>query len=193
MIPYKIGALVLAAGFSSRFGSVKLCAELDNGLTMLEQTLQRISAVINPVIVVTRPELSNQIISHDIPVHIFDQAERGMGASLAYGISCIEHWDACLICLADMPFIEQNTYQVLANTLASNTIVIPTYGNKKGNPVGFGRKFFKELKMLTGDGGARPVVQQHSEAIVKVKIDDPAILWDIDTPPDLILYQSHSS
>ena len=85
-MPYNIGALVLAAGFSSRFGSVKLSAELDNGLTILEQTLQRISTVIDPVIVVTRPELSNQIISRDIPVHIFDQAERGMGASLAYGI-----------------------------------------------------------------------------------------------------------
>ncbi|MED5386709.1 MAG: nucleotidyltransferase family protein [Pseudomonadota bacterium] len=192
-MPYNIGALVLAAGFSSRFGSVKLSAELDNGLTILEQTLQRISTVIDPVIVVTRPELSNQIISRDIPVHIFDQAERGMGASLAYGISCIEHWDACLICLADMPFIEQHTYQVLANTLASNKIVIPTYGKKKGNPVGFGKKFFRELKMLTGDGGARPVIQQHSEDVVKVKTDDPAILWDIDTPPDLTLYQSRST
>ncbi len=192
-MPYNIGALVLAAGFSSRFGRVKLCAELDNGLTILEQTLLRVSAVIDSVIVVTRPSLSNQIISPDIPVHIFDQAEHGMGASLAYGISCIEHWDACLICLADMPFIEQHTYQVLANTLANNKIIIPTYGNKKGNPIGFGNKFFKELKMLTGDKGARPVVQQHSEDVVKIKIDDPAILWDVDTPSDLTLYQSRST
>ena len=92
-----------------------------------------------------------------------------------------------------MPFIEQHTYQVLANTLTSNKIVIPTYENKKGNPVGFGKKFFKELKMLTGDGGARPVIQHPSEVVVKVKPDVPAILWDIDTPPDLTLYQSRST
>ena len=187
-----IGALVLAAGFSNRFGSIKLLAELETGLTVFEQTLLRICAAIDSVVVVTRPGMPDQITSDSFPIHVFDQAKRGMGASLAYGISKIEHWDACLICLADMPFIGQNTYQILADNLTSNKIIIPTYKNKPGNPVGFGREFFGELKTLAGDSGARSVAGQHTEATVKVEINDPAILWDVDTPFDLSRYQSRS-
>jgi molybdenum cofactor cytidylyltransferase len=82
---------------------------------------------------------------------------------------------------------------MLADNLTSNKIIIPTYKNKPGNPVGFGSEFFGELKTLTGDSGARSVVGQHTEAAVKLEINDPAILWDVDTPFDLSRYQSRSS
>jgi len=82
---------------------------------------------------------------------------------------------------------------MLADNLTSNKIIIPTYKNKPGNPVGFGREFFGELKTLTGDSGARSVVDQHTEATVKLEINDPAILWDVDTPVDLSRYQFRSS
>ncbi len=186
----KVGALVLAAGFSSRYGSIKLCAELNNGHTVFAETLQRIRAAVSAVTVVTRPELVSKLTAADLDIHTFDRAEKGMGATLAFGISLVQHWDACLICLADMPFVEQRTYFSLAENLSTDNIVIPTYRSHPGNPVGFGSEFFSELQLLSGDSGGRPVVMQHPASVIKQEVDDAAILWDIDTPDDLARFQS---
>ena len=185
----KTGALVLAAGFSQRFGSIKLCAKLDNGKTVFQQTLQRISTNFHTVTVVTRPELFPRLACDHADIHAFDHAERGMGATLAYGIGLVQEWDACLICLADMPFIQEASYQLLADALSRDNIVIPVYQGQAGNPVGFGRAYFSHLQQLSGDCGGRPVVREYPEAVARLNIDDPAILWDIDTPDDLARYQ----
>lgn len=183
------GALLLAAGFSNRFGSIKLCAELNSGTTVFAQTLNNLQQAMDEVVVVTRPELAEALIQHCDSLQIFDQAERGMGATLAYGISLVESWDSCLVCLADMPFIKPDTYGNIADALRADRIVIPEYGGKPGNPVGFGRQFFPELMTLQGDSGGRAVVQLHPEALQRLAIDDAAILHDIDTPADLARLQ----
>lgn len=186
-----VGALVLAAGFSNRFGSIKLCARLDNGKTVFEQTLERIQAAIKDVVVVTRPELADVLINHCETLNIFDQAEKGMGATLAYGIGLMPEWDATLVCLADMPFIDSATYAQLAAELDQNAIVMPSYQGRAGNPVGFGRDYYGELALLSGDSGGRPVVQRHLDALRRLDVGDPAILYDIDTPDDLARLQAN--
>lgn len=186
----EVGAIILAAGFSTRFGSIKLSAELSNGATIFEQTINRIRSVIPNYKVVTRPELVEQISPYETDLYIFKGAEKGMGASLAYGIKLANSWKACLICLADMPFIQADTYRIIANHLDENSIIIPIHAQKNGNPVGFGNKFFKELKSLSGDSGGRLIIQANKHAVVKHMIDDAAILYDIDTPEDLERLQS---
>ena len=71
----KVGAILLAAGFSNRFGSLKLCAELNNGYTVFEQTLRRIHASIPEYKVVTRPEIAHQLNSVGTELNIFHDAE----------------------------------------------------------------------------------------------------------------------
>jgi len=180
-----ITALVLAAGFSNRFGSVKLCAELDNGQTVFSQTLANIQAAVADTVVITRPELAEQLIQHCDSLQIFDHAERGMGATLAYGISLLGECTACMICLADMPFIKADSYRQIADNLHKDRIVVPVYKGQAANPVGFGSDFFPELMDLTGDSGGRPVVQTHQSAVQRISIDDPGLLADIDTPDEL--------
>ena len=189
----KVGAIVLAAGFSNRFGSLKLCAELNNGSTVCEQTLQRIRASIPEYKVVTRPEIAHQLDSVETELNIFYDAEKGMGSTIAFGIGLIADWDACLICLADMPFIQEDTYRRLATELTSENIVSPFYEQQVGNPMGFGRKFFPELTQLSGASGGKPIVQAHKASVVRVRIEEPTILYDIDTPQDLDRFQMLSS
>ena len=62
----KVGALVLAAGFSNRYGSIKLCAKLNNGHTVFAETLQRIRAAVSAVTIVTRPELVPKLAAADL-------------------------------------------------------------------------------------------------------------------------------
>lgn len=139
--------------------------------------------------VVTRPELVDSLRPGKTRVVSFAGAAMGMSASLAFGISHILDWDGCLVCLADMPFIESSTYRTIADRLTPTSIVLPVYQNKPGNPVGFGRQFYAQLQNLRGDVGGRAVTEANPDSLVEIAIDDPAILNDIDTPDDLSRFQ----
>lgn len=186
-----VGAIVLAAGFSSRFGSSKLLAPLQNGNSVFEQSLLRITTAIPSVLVVTRPDMAPllKINPSKAELVVFEEAERGMGASLAFASNYMSQWSGCLICLADMPFISTESYSLIANQLNTESIVIPSYQSKTGNPVAFGKKFFAELSQLSGDSGGKNIIQSHPNSISRLALDDPGILQDIDTIEDLSHYQ----
>jgi molybdenum cofactor cytidylyltransferase len=57
------------------------------------------------------------------------------------------------------------------------------HGQERGNPVAFSRRHLPQLLALTGDRGARGIVRDN--IVNEVAVDDPGILLDIDTPPDL--------
>ncbi len=185
----RVGALILAAGFSNRFGGIKLLAKLDNGLTVFEQTHQRVAAAIPDYQVITRPELNESLSPFCDKLTIFEEAARGMGATLAFGISLAESWDACLICLADMPLISSNTYKEISTAAAKDKIIVPSHSGKPGNPVAFGKDFYPELRALTGDAGGRPVLRRYGNSVLNLSVSDEAILQDIDTPDDLARLQ----
>ena len=183
-----IGAVVLAAGFSNRYGSVKICASLSNGQTVLQQTLANIRSAVSHITVVTRPEIQPLISDYSPDLLVFEDAERGMGATLAFAMRHVLErgdWDGCLVCLADMPFILPKTYQQIREALQHDNIVVPYFASRAGNPAGFGADFFPSLVNLTGDRGGRAVVRKNPAAVLKLEVNDPAILQDIDTPDDL--------
>ena len=190
-----IGAVVLAAGFSNRFGSVKVAAKLNNGQTVLQQTLANIQSSLSHITVITRPDIY-PLITHDCPnVHVFEDAEKGMGATLAYAMELIVAeggWDGCLVCLADMPFIKPETYRKVCDALNPDNIVVPYFAGRAGNPAGFGARYFQSLTSLTGDRGGRAVIRQNPDAVIKLQVDDPAVLQDIDTPDDLRRFDNTS-
>jgi molybdenum cofactor cytidylyltransferase len=186
------GVLLLAAGFSRRFGAVKLGATLQNGETVIARTLARIRATGAPLRIVTRPELQDLLLASGAGAEdlvLCTDAELGMGHTLAAGMRALPEWDACLVCLGDMPFIRTDTYARLLQALHGERITIPTYAGVRGNPVGFGAQWFASLRESTGDTGARDVVRSHPDSIDCVAVEDPAILKDIDTPEDLTRHQ----
>jgi molybdenum cofactor cytidylyltransferase len=187
-VTLKIGAVVLAAGFSNRFGSIKICANLASGQTVLRQTLTNIQPAVSELLVVTRPDVYPLIADSAADIQVFEDAEKGMGATLAHAIRLVQargDWDGCLVCLADMPFIRPETYQILVQALRPENIVVPFFAGRPGNPTGFGSHFYEQLTGLTGDRGGRLVVRQNPQAATRLEVDDPAILLDIDTPDDL--------
>ena len=144
-------------------------------------------------LVVTRLDIYPQIADDCPNCQVFDDAEKGMGATLAYAMSQImerNEWDGCLVCLADMPFIKPETYRKVRDALTPDNIVMPLFAGRAGNPVGFGAGFFSSLTSLTGDRGGRSVVQLNPEAVGKLEVEDPAVLQDIDTPGDLRRFDS---
>ena len=186
-----IGAIVLAAGFSSRFGSSKLLAKLSNGKSVFQQTTERIAEAFPHRLVVTRPEMAAalQELSPGTSVLSFEHAEQGMGATLAFAVQSIAHWKGCVVCLGDMPFIETSTYRCIAEQVTDESIVTPMFDSRMGNPVAFGKQFFPDLGALTGDSGGRRITSMHPLAVRELQVSDPGILQDIDTLEELALYQ----
>ena len=197
--PLPVGALVLAAGFSRRFGGSKLLAPLPGAsVTVFEQSLRRLADTLEHIVVVTRPELfdaltilcdkvRNEHANLSLSLLSFDGAEQGMGASLAFAAQHIGHWRACLVCLADMPHLSCSSIEAIADELSSDNIVIPQYDGQRGHPTGFGSDFFTQLAASTGDRGARALLTTHADCVIALDLTDRGILLDIDTPQDLDL------
>ncbi len=185
------GALLLAAGFSRRFGSDKRQHLLPDGTPLLLATLQKYDVFENLAVVIRDPDDSpaQWLENRASPVRVIVAADAhlGMGHSLAAGVAAIADWSYVLVGLADMPFVSSQTLLLLRSEMDTKTaprIIVPTYAARRGHPVGFDATFFDELKTLQGDAGARDLLQRSASEVVEVPVEDPGILKDIDFPGD---------
>ena len=181
-------ALVLGAGRGRRFGSDKRLARLPSGQTLLAATLARVLEVFERVVVVIRADDDPQVLGVDSRVRVVRaaQADDGMGASLAAGISALdEDAQAVAVLLGDMPWIESGTLQALAGEARAGRIVLPVYQGQRGHPVIFGRDFWPALARVRGDQGGRQVVGGNPDACLWIEVEDAGVLRDVDVPRDL--------
>jgi molybdenum cofactor cytidylyltransferase len=185
-----VAALMLAAGYSRRFGTDKRRATLADGRSLLAASLALPCSMLEEVWLVLRPDES--ITELGLPANIklvqHPLTAQGMGHSLAAGAERLlaeSRADAVAIFLADMPAIRRDSLETLFAHASANAIVLPSYQGKRGHPVLFGRAFWPQLATLSGDAGAKPVLQQHPEAVRIVELNEPGVLQDIDTPADL--------
>ncbi len=186
------GFLILAAGQGKRFGGNKLTAMLDNK-RVIQHCLDTLTRLNHPIAIVyeyRNIELSHCISTYPIQKIPFDSAQRGMGASLAYGVEQTSDWNGWVICLGDMPWVSVDTYQNIANNLRYHPITRPSIINTSptqtpGHPVGFQRQFKQELQALTGDEGAKYIISRHKHSLYSMETSDYGIVLDIDLPSDL--------
>ena len=190
----KIATIVLAAGRSSRMAPRhKLLVPTRDGRAIVARVVDNLlSAPGRPVIVVTghcAPEVEAALAGRPVTfVHAPDWSD-GLAASLRAGIAAVPpDCAAAIICLGDMPLI---TARVLERLVAAydpdegRHIVAPTHAGQLGNPVLWSRRFFPEIMSLTGDRGARPLLDRHAEHLATVPMDDDATLRDVDTAEQL--------
>lgn len=182
--------IILAAGASSRFGGNKLLYPLRNGVPIALLSARPLCQIMQKVIAIIPPhqnKLEQLFINEDIEPVIFSDAEKGMGASLSYAVRNIKNADGWIICLADMPYIKQETISIVSKNLADRaSIVYPTYNGRKGHPVGIGGHYYNELSMLDDDSGAQEILAKHKNHVMEIPCNDPGILHDIDTLDDII-------
>jgi molybdenum cofactor cytidylyltransferase len=188
-----VAAIVLAAGRASRMGSNKLVAELD-GEPIVRRTVRAVlGSRARPVVVVTGHEaevVRGALAGLDVRfVHNPDFAD-GMSTSLRVGIAAAGAGpiDGALICLGDMPRLEPGHFDAVIDAFRAGDpaeIIVPTADRKRGNPVLWPRCYFAEIAALSGDVGAKALIDRHADHVRLVAIDDPAILVDVDTPAAL--------
>ena len=67
----------------------------------------------------------------------------------------------------------------------SHLITVPTYGGKGGHPIALSTTLMPELIDISEDTmGLKAVVRRHAEDTVRVEVDAPEILLDLNTPDD---------
>ena len=180
-----VGVLLLAAGSSRRFGSDKRFAQLPDGRTLLNATLENFLQSGLPLRVCLGADdsaLATTLDKRGIEVVVCQRSAEGMGATLAEASGGLEDWSAVLVALADMPLIRPGTISRIATVAAPKQIVVPSFEGQQGHPVAFGSHFFNLLTQCKGDRGARWVIDGHPQAVSELAIDDPGILRDVDTP-----------
>jgi molybdenum cofactor cytidylyltransferase len=85
-----------------------------------------------------------------------------------------------------MPWVQPATVRAVAAALAAGAdVVAPWHRGRRGHPVGFGRACLPALLALDGDEGARHVVAAWAGRALRIDVDDPGCLLDVDRPDDL--------
>lgn len=185
-----IVGILLAAGRGTRFGSHKLLHLLPDGTPIVVAALRNLAQGADEVIAVVRPDdaaLMQLLAREHARVLPCPTAELGIGASLACGVRAAPNADAWLIAPADMPFIASATMSAVVQQLRTGTpLVAPSYQDQRGHPVGFAAEFFPALSTLTGDSGAKSVIETHRLRLQLIPCDDPGVLRDIDVQSDLL-------
>lgn len=190
-----MGWLILAAGHSKRFYGDKLLSRFPHtGKTLLEHCLKEYADHGAPILVVTRPDhttLHNLLMEMKIAFTVCPVSHLGMGSSLAWGVSKIEkYWPWAGIALADMALIQRETLCDLEHKITTANIVVPRLIKAPndscwGHPVLFGKSYFKYLRELKGDQGARQVLRRYKQYIVEVATEDSGTILDIDSRVDM--------
>lgn len=180
-----IGVLVLAAGFSRRFGRDKRFYEIKPGKPLLQATLLAVIDAGLPCRVCIRAgdaDLETLLARLDVEVLRCRNAELGIGATLAEGVGRCDDWEGLLVALGDMAWVRPATYGLLEQSLSPNWMVQPSYQNRPGNPIGFGRDFYKRLRTLQGDRGGRKILEENPDAVYTIPVQDAGIHRDLDRP-----------
>jgi molybdenum cofactor cytidylyltransferase len=183
----RVGAIVLAAGGSRRFGSPKQLLPW-KGRTLLEHVVDVVleSSVDDLVVVLghEREAMSALVRDRAVQTVVNEDWERGQAGSVRVGLEALRKGcDACLFVLADQPHVTSdlidNVVARYRRTLAP--VVLPAYRGRRGNPVLFARALFPELLEMHGDEGGRQVMKRHEHEVEMVEVRDPSLFLDIDT------------
>ncbi|MBC7812746.1 MAG: putative selenium-dependent hydroxylase accessory protein YqeC [Burkholderiales bacterium] len=187
-----IGAIVLAAGMSTRMGQSKLLLPWTAKRTIIEHILEQlIMARLDHITVVTghrSGEVRQMVTPFEVNAVYNARYKSGeMLSSLKAGLQAMPtNIAAALVVLGDQPRIQPRIInQVLAAYAeGAGDIVAPSYKMRRGHPILIDRRYWQEILALPDDGAPRDVIEAHKDRIAYVNVDTDSVLRDVDTPQD---------
>ncbi|WP_336814382.1 molybdopterin-binding/glycosyltransferase family 2 protein [Bosea sp. MMO-172] len=188
-----LAGIVLAAGQSTRMGAENKLLQPLRGKPILRHAVEaQIEAGLSPVIVVTghqRAEVEAALA--ELPVQLVHNPDyaSGLAGSLKAGVAALPSAvPAAVISLGDMPNVTPSVIERLAEAYRGQPealAAVPTLFGQRGNPVLLARAIFPAVSLLSGDRGARRLLDDAGERVIEVAFEDPAIAIDVDTPEAL--------
>lgn len=186
----RIAGVILAAGSSSRLGEPKQLLDL-GGRPVLAHTLAAVRQTsLTPLFVVlghAAEEITRRVDLLGLQVIHNSDYLSGQSSSVRAALEVLPNdVDAVVFILGDQPLVEPAVIDRLADAYRTDPapIVQPDYREGRGNPVLIARSLFDELAQITGDTGARPLIQRHRNAVRLVDATEFSRPDDIDTRED---------
>ena len=186
----RVGAVILAAGLSSRMGQPKVLLPWEHG-TILEHILHQLMlSRLREVVVVTghnADAVARAASTYDVgAVHNPDYARGEMLSSLQTGLRALPtNVSAALVVLGDQPHVQPAVITALLAAYAEGKgdIIIPSFERRRGHPLLIDRRYWPELLAQT-EGAPRDVINRYADRIYHVEVNTDSILRDVDTPAD---------
>ncbi|WP_080053741.1 nucleotidyltransferase family protein [Spirosoma aerolatum] len=192
-----LATIILAAGASNRLGGQPKQLLTQDGTSLIQRIVQTaLSLKAGPVIVVlgANQSLIQPVIQH-LPVQLVTNPnwQEGLASSLHAGLTSLTDTsiESFLVLLTDQPFVTVDLLQKVINTQqqTGKGIVACRYGNPDhlGVPALFSISYRSTFMQLSGDVGARKLIQQHADDCAEVAFDLGTI--DLDTWADVEKWQ----
>lgn len=187
-----VGAVVLAAGISSRMGQPKVLLPWTEKQTILEHIVdQLLNARIEHIVVVSG-HMAKEVKALMEPMGVKVVYNRSyktgeMLSSLKVGLHALpENVSASLVVLGDQPRIQPKVvYQILtAYSEGIGEIIAPRFESQRGHPILIDRRFWPDIWNLPRGSAPRVAIEMQSERIHYVNVDTDSVVSDVDTPDD---------
>ena len=182
-----ISAILLTAGQSKRMdGENKLTKEIQ-GIPLIKLSVKNILASsIDELIIVLgyQKEIIEKLIDKNEKIKfVFNKDfENGMASSIKTGLDNLsEKTEAFFICLGDMPMVSYDIYNQLIKSKDNKKIIVPTYKKQQGNPVLFDKSMKEKVMGITGDVGAKKILELNKDKILNLEINDQGIMKNFNT------------
>jgi molybdenum cofactor cytidylyltransferase len=185
----KAEILLLTAGKSSRMGQPKALLSI-KGQPLISYQIDRLKALDLPITVVLgayADDISKAVTSKEVRLVLNKDFEKGMGSSIAFGTTSIQNTnpeiDAILVCAIDQPLIPLDHFENLlstANEAGFSIIQSLSEAGWRGIPTLFKSRHFEALSKLSGDEGAKSIIQNNRSTVKAVKAPSDSLI-DIDT------------
>ena len=186
-----VGCIILAAGASTRLGTPKQLLVLNNK-TLLESSIEAaLDSGAWPVVVVlgaNQDKIKPSLIKHPVITVENVAWKEGMASSIRCGIETLSAFskeiEAALIIVCDQPKMDHKILSGLIEThiTSKSTITAAKYNNRRATPAVFSKALFATLSKLSGEHGARDLLNTKDLNITEV--DLPQLAQDIDTLSD---------
>lgn len=185
----QIAGVILAAGGSKRLGRPKQGLQWQGKPFITQIALQALAAGLAPLkVIVGADQALVRAAVADLPVEVVENPhwEEGQSTSMKAGLHALpSNCDGVVFLLGDQPQVSVLLIRKLVERRVTTRapIIAPRVGNRRGNPVLFGRETFQALYEVTGDKGGRGIFDQFD--VDFVPWIDKRLLLDIDTDDDI--------
>ncbi len=190
-----VAGIVLAAGQSRRFGGCKQLTPFRNKplawwsvKAALESDLDSVNVVVG--LEAGRVQAALGGLTDDPRLAFIENTAYGEGqsTSVTTGLHAVrQHSAAAMFLMADQPLLDAGVINALLvhQQEHPDSIICPVCNGRRRAPVIFARRFYPEILALSGDVGARPVIEANPATVEAVVFDREDWFLDVDRPSDL--------
>lgn len=192
MKPPELQIILLAAGLSSRMGQENKLLLPYHGTPIVRHVAKTIiSANIGQLNIVTGFQ-ANEVAEalKGLRFNLIHNPDYNNGqmstVKTAYQNLPNPHADI-MVALGDMPQLTKQDYQAMVQNFAAQgrqKIIIPYFGEDRGNPIITPAKFNAEIREGSMNAGCRSLTSKRSNDVVKIPVTSASYIADIDTPSD---------